>query len=549
MTHTRMLLLATLLLLLSACSKPQADLVVLNAKIYTVDSAFSVVEAMAIKDGKVLALGSSEAIKKQYPSAETIDVAGKTIYPGFIDAHAHFFGYAESLNTANLFETQSWDEVLQRLKTFASEHPNGWLTGRGWDQNDWPQKQFPTKEKLDQLFPDRPVLLTRVDGHAAIANQKALDAAGVTKAFDLTGGEILVEKGKITGVLIDNAVDLVASKIPSLTKEEMKALLLQAQANCFAVGLTTIDDCGLNYDAVEGLEKLQANGDIKMRFYVMLSDNQKNYDYLFKRGAIKTDRLNVSSFKVYADGALGSRGACLLHPYTDMPQKSGFLLSNLSHFEEVAKKIYEHNFQMCTHAIGDSANRAILKIYAKILEPNNDRRWRIEHAQVVAPQDFDLFGKAKVVPSVQPTHATSDMYWAQDRLGKDRIKGAYAYKQLLKQNGWIPLGTDFPVEQIDPMLTFYAATFRKDIANYPQNGFQMENALTPEETLRGMTIWAAKANFEEKQKGSLEIGKVADFVIMENDLLKANQQQILKNKVIKTYINGEKVYDKALRKN
>jgi predicted amidohydrolase YtcJ len=543
-----MLLVATLLLLLGACSKPQADLVVFNAKIYTVDSAFSVFEAMAVKDGKVLALGSSEAIKKQYSSAETLDVGGKTIYPGFIDAHAHFFGYAESLNTASLFETKSWDEVLDRLKTFAEQHPNGWLTGRGWDQNDWPQKQFPTKEKLDELFPNRPVLLTRIDGHAAIANQKALDAAGITKAVDLTGGEILVEEGIITGVLIDNAVDLVASKIPSLTKDEMKALLLQAQANCFAVGLTTIDDCGLNYDAVEGLEKLQAKGDIKMRFYVMLSDNQKNYDYLFQRGAIKTDRLNVSSFKVYADGALGSRGACLLHPYTDMPQKRGFLLSNLSHFEEVAKKIYEHNFQMCTHAIGDSANRAILKIYNKILKPDNDRRWRIEHAQVVAPQDFELFGKAKVVPSVQPTHATSDMYWAQDRLGKDRIKGAYAYKQLLNQNGWIPFGTDFPVEQINPMLTFYAATLRKDIANYPQNGFQMENALTPEETLRGMTIWAAKANFEEKQKGSLEVGKVADFVIMENDLLKANQQQILKNKVVKTYLNGEKVYDNALHK-
>lgn len=549
MNKFKCLFFAALILLLSACGNPKADLIVFNAKIYTVDSAFSIVEAMAIKDGKVLALGSSKDIQDKFSATEVVDAEGKTIYPGFIDAHAHFFGYAESLNTANLFETKSWDEVLERLNTFAAQHPNGWLTGRGWDQNDWPDKQFPTKDKLDELFPDRPVLLTRVDGHAAIANQKALEAAGLTKAIELVGGEILTDNGKITGVLIDNAVDLVSSKIPSLTKEEMKALLLQAQANCFAVGLTTIDDCGLNYDAVEGLEKLQSNGDIKMRFYVMLSDNQKNYDYLFKRGAIKTDRLNVSSFKVYADGALGSRGACLLHPYTDMPQKQGFLLSNISHFEEVAKKIHEHNFQMCTHAIGDSANRAILKIYNSILGPKNDRRWRIEHAQVVAPQDFGLFGKASVVPSVQPTHATSDMYWAQDRLGKERIKGAYAYKQLLNQNGWIPLGTDFPVEQINPMLTFYAATARKDVANYPEGGFQMENALTPEESLRGMTIWAAKANFEEKQKGSLEIGKVADFVIMENDLLKGNRQQILENKVIKTYLNGEKVYDKnAVRK-
>ncbi|RWU08416.1 amidohydrolase [Pedobacter chitinilyticus] len=531
-------------LFLMSCNSQEADLVVYNARIYTISEGFEVVEAMAIKDGKILALGKSEEIKAQYPSKEILDGQGKAIYPGFIDAHAHFFGYAQSLNNANLTEAKSWEEVLSRLQEFARTHSDGWLTGRGWDQNDWPGKQFPTKDKLDELFPDRPVLLTRIDGHAAIANQKALEAAGITKAYELTGGEIIEKDGKLTGVLIDNAVDLVNSKIPALTDAQMKTLLLQAQENCFAVGLTTIDDCGLDYEAVEGIERLQKNNDLKMRFYVMLSDNEKNYDYLIKRGAIKTDRLNVRSFKVYGDGALGSRGACLLHPYSDMPNKKGFLLSDLAHFEKVAKKINEHNFQMCTHAIGDSANRAILKIYNQVLGPNNDKRWRIEHAQVVAPEDFELFGKAKIVPSVQPTHATSDMYWAQDRLGKDRIKGAYAYKQLLQQNGWLPLGTDFPVEQINPMLTFYAATVRKDAAGWPATGFQVENALTPEETLRGMTIWAAKSNFEEKEKGSLEVGKFADFVLMENDLLKANAKQILENKVIRTYINGEKVYEK-----
>ncbi len=531
-------------LFLMSCNSQEADLVVYNARIYTVNEGFEVVEAMAIEDGKILALGKSEEIKAQYPAKEMLDGQGKAIYPGFIDAHAHFFGYAQSLNNANLIEAKSWEEVLSKLQEFARTHPEGWLTGRGWDQNDWHGKQFPTKDKLDELFPDRPVLLTRIDGHAAIANQKALEAAGITKSYELTGGEIIEKDGKLTGVLIDNAVDLVNSKIPALTDAQMKTLLLQAQENCFAVGLTTIDDCGLDYEAVEGIERLQKNNDLKMRFYVMLSDSEKNYDYLIKRGAIKTDRLNVRSFKVYGDGALGSRGACLLHPYSDTPNKKGFLLSDLVHFEKVAKKINEHNFQMCTHAIGDSANRAILKIYNQVLGTNNDKRWRIEHAQVVAPEDFELFGKAKIVPSVQPTHATSDMYWAQDRLGKDRIKGAYAYKQLLQQNGWLPLGTDFPVEQINPMLTFYAATVRKDAAGWPATGFQLENALTPEETLRGMTIWAAKSNFEEKEKGSLEVGKFADFVLMENDLLKANAKQILENKVIRTYINGEKVYEK-----
>lgn len=527
-----------------SCASNKADLVVYNAQIYTVNEAFDVVEAMAVKDGRIIALGSSEVIRKQYKATETLNGQGKPIYPGFIDAHAHFFGYAQGLHEADLTEAKSWEEVLARLQEFAKTQPDGWLTGWGWDQNDWPDKQFPTKEKLDELFPDRPVLLTRIDGHAAIANKKALDAVGITHAYELTGGEMVTKNGKLTGVLIDNAIGLVGKKVPSLTKKQMKKLLLQAQQDCFSVGLTTIDDCGLSYSAVEDLEQLQKSGDLKMRFYVMLSDNEKNYDYLIKRGAIKTERLNVRSFKVFSDGALGSRGACLLHPYSDMPDKQGFLLNDLAHFEEVAKKINEHNFQMCTHAIGDSANRAILQLYNKILGPDNDKRWRIEHAQVIAPQDFELFAKSNVIPSVQPTHATSDMYWAQDRLGKDRVKGAYAYKQLLQQNGWIALGTDFPVEQINPMLTFYSATARKDTKGYPAAGFQLENALTAEETLRGMTIWAAKANFEEKEKGSLEVGKFADFVLMEHDLMKADAKQILENKVWRTYVNGEKVYEK-----
>jgi predicted amidohydrolase YtcJ len=393
------------------------------------------------------------------------------------------------------------------------------------------------------MFPNRPVLLERIDGHASIANQSALNAAGITKSFTLTGGDIVEKDGKLTGLLIDNAVELVANKVPSADAKKAEKILLDAQKNCFAVGLTTIDDCGLDYEAVEFIEKLQADKILKMRLYVMLSDSEKNFDYLSKRGKIKTDRLNVRAFKVYADGALGSRGACLLHPYSDMPNKSGFLLSDIKHFNEIAKKINAHDFQMCTHAIGDSANRSILKIYNEVLGGKNDKRWRIEHAQVVAQTDFNLFGSASVIPSVQPTHATSDMYWAADRLGKDRVKGAYAYKQLLDQNGWIPLGTDFPVEQINPMLTFYAATIRKDAQNFPENGYQMENALTPEQALRGMTIWAAKANFEEKEKGSLEVGKLADFVILENDIMKATPKQILANKVLKTYLNGEKVYE------
>jgi len=533
-----------LAILFSSCArKEEADVIVYNAKVYTVNNKFETVEAFAVKNGKILELGKSDDIKSKYTGKEEINANGKAVYPGFIDAHAHFYGYGQSLQTADLRETKSWDEVLKRLTDFAKTHPDGWLIGNGWDQNDWDNKAFPTNEKLTALFPDRPVFLNRIDGHAAIANQKALDDAGIKGGQQLVGGDMLTQNGKLTGVLIDNAVALVERKIPSPDAKLAEKIFIDAQKNCFAAGLTTIDDCGLSYLAVEFIEKLQKENKLKMRLYVMLSDEPDNYKYLFSRGPIKTDRLNVRAFKVYADGALGSRGACLLHPYSDMPNKTGFLLSDQKHFEVVAKQIAANHFQMCTHAIGDSANRVILNIYNKILNGKNDQRWRIEHAQVVNASDFDLFGKASIVPSVQPTHATSDMYWAGQRLGAERLKSAYAYKQLLKQNGWIPLGTDFPVENINPLLTFYAATVREDAKGFPKGGFQMENALTPEEALRGMTIWAAKANFEEHEKGSLEKGKLADFVMLDHDILKSTPQNILKTKVLKTYLNGEKVYE------
>jgi predicted amidohydrolase YtcJ len=453
-------------------------------------------------------------------------------------------GYGSGLQTANLVGTNSWDEIIEKLKTFASENKEGWLIGRGWDQNDWAIKDFPTNEKLNTFFADRPVILIRIDGHAAIANQKALDASGVKPGYTMTGGEVEVKNGQLTGILIDNAIDLVSSKIPVQTKEQFKEALKDAERNCFAVGLTTIDDCGLGFEAVEGIKAMQANGELKMRLYIMLSDEKANYNYLEKTGVIKTDRLNVRGFKVYGDGALGSRGACLLQTYSDKPAHSGFLLSRPDHFDSVANWISQKGFQMCTHAIGDSGNRTMLNIYAKYLKGKNDLRWRIEHAQVVNQNDFNLFGDNSILPSVQPTHATSDMYWAGDRLGSERVKGAYAYKQLLQQNGWLPLGTDFPVEDISPFKTFYAAVVRKDAKGWPESGYQMENALTREEALRGMTIWAAKSNFEEKEKGSLEPGKFADFIILDKDMMKAVDKELLQITVLKTFLGGEKVYER-----
>jgi len=540
----RLFVLCCFILLITACSnKETVDLLIHNALVYTVDSSFSNAEAFAVKDGKIIAVGKSVELLNTYEATEKLDAGGKTIYPGFIDAHAHFISYGQSLFSVDLYDAKSFDEVINRVQQFAADHPNEtWIRGRGWDQNKFPGKAFPSNEKLNELFPNQPVLLERVDGHACIANAKALEIAGAQPGQTITGGTFETKNGKLTGILIDNAGELVASKIPYPSKEEMERWLMAAQEKCFAQGLTTITDCGLSYRAVDLLDTLQKEGKLNMRLYIMLNDDKANYDRYLSKGPYKTDKLFVKGFKVYADGALGSRGACLLQPYTDRPNWSGFLLNTLSHYDSVAALLSNTDFQMCTHAIGDSANRTVLKVYNKYLKGKNDKRWRIEHAQIINKEDFNLFGSASVIPSVQPTHATSDMYWAAERLGTERLKGGYALKQLLQQNGWLPLGTDFPVEDISPFKTLLAAVFRKDAKGYPPAGFQMENALSREETIRGMTIWAAKAGFLEKEIGSIETGKKADFIILDKDLMHVSEQDVLNTKVIATYSNGKKVY-------
>lgn len=520
----------------------KADLLVFNAKVYTVDADFSTASAFAIAKGKIIDVGNSAMLQKKYQGSKLLDAKGKFIFPGFIDAHAHFLEYGLSLGYANLVGTKSWSEILERLKKHAKTHKDGWIIGIGWDQNDWADKNFPENAQLNILFPNRPVILSRIDGHAAIANNKALTISGVHAGDTLTGGSIETKNGVLTGILVDNATSLVYKDIPNPSLPQLTTALLNAQKNCFAAGLTTIDDCGEDYRSALLMKSMQDAGKLKMRLFVMLSDRKENYDYLFANGKIKTDRMNIRAFKVFADGALGSRGACLLSPYSDRPKWEGFLLSSQEHFDSVANIIYNHGFQMCTHAIGDSGNRTMLKIYAKYLKGNNDLRWRIEHSQVINENDFHYFKDNSIIPSVQPTHATSDMYWAGERLGKERLKNAYANQRLLKQNGWIPLGTDFPVEDISPIKTFYAAVFRQDAKGFPVGGFQMENALTREQAIRGMTIWAAQGNFEENEKGSIEKGKFADFILLDKDLLKAPKNEVLRTKVLATYVNGEKVF-------
>ena len=535
---------AAIALYLTSCGgSKKVDTIVVNGVIYTVDSSFSTAQAMAIKDGLIVATGTDAEILAAYTAPEKIDAKGQAVYPGFIDAHAHFVGYGKSLFQVDLFDTTSWEEAVERVKVFAAAHPElAWIEGRGWDQNKWPGKKYPTNALLNTLFPNTPVVLQRVDGHAAIANQKAFDIAGVKPGQTIVGGEVETKNGVLTGVLIDNAKGLVYNSIPAVTKQTYTQWLQAAQQNCFAQGLTTVTDCGLDMSDINIIDTLQQEGKINMRLFAMLSDNPQNLTAYLKRGPYKTDKLFVNGFKVYADGALGSRGACLLHNYEDRKDWTGFLLANISHYDSLASVLAASSFQMCTHAIGDSANRQILNIYNKYLQKGNDRRWRIEHAQVVNPADFNLFGAAAIVPSVQPTHATSDMYWAAERLGNERMKGAYAYKQLMDQNGWIPLGTDFPVEDISPFKTFLASVGRVDAKGFPEGGFQYENALSREQTIRGMTIWAAKASFLEKEIGSLEAGKKADFIILAQDLMQVPVNKILDTKVVATYSGGKKVF-------
>lgn len=529
-------------ILFSCESKQKVDLIVTNAKIYTVDEGFSMAEAFAVKDGKFEAIGTTSEITAAYEANETMDAGGNAVYPGFIDAHAHFYRLGLQQQMVNLVGTKSYEDIVARIVEFQQKNNKSYITGGGWDQNDWEDKEFPTKDTLDRLFPDTPIALSRIDGHALLVNQAALDKAEITMETPFEGGDIEQKNGELTGILVDNPMQLIFDSQPKPTEDEMAEALMTAQRMCFEYGLTTVVDAGIDRKVIELMDSLQQHNDFKMRIYAMISNTEENLNYYLDKDPYKTDRLNVRSVKFYGDGALGSRGAALKEEYSDRHGHFGALLSPVETFKEVAAKVAKSKYQLNTHAIGDSANYVVLKTYDSLLKNEADRRWRVEHAQIVDEGDFKYFSK-NIIPSVQPTHATSDMYWAEDRLGEQRLQeGAYAYKKLLDQAGLVALGTDFPVEQVSTFLTFYAAVARKDTEDYPEGGFMKEEALSREETLKGMTIWAAYANFEENEKGSIEKGKFADFIMLDKDIMEVEESDIPNLKVLATYLNGEKVY-------
>lgn len=532
-------------ILFTGCQmRKKADFILINGLVYSVDSSFTTKQAFAVENGLFLATGTNEEILKLFQSDLVIDAGGKPVLPGLIDGHCHFYAYAIGLHRyVNLKGTRSFDEVLQLITKYHETHTSVWILGRGWDQNDWEVKEFPDKFLLDQLFPDNPVVLTRVDGHAVLANSEALRLAGITAQTRVNGGDVFLNDGETTGILLDNAADLMKGAIPEDDKPQKEIALLDAQQDCFMVGLTSLVDAGLDFETIMMIDSLQQSGKLKMRINAMLSPNHKNITEFIEKGAFQKERLTVNSIKLYADGALGSRGALLLEPYSDDPGNYGLRMTSPDSLYNILVKAYDKNFQVNTHCIGDSANRMMLHLYSEILKRPNDRRWRIEHAQVVHPDDFQLFAKFSIIPSVQSTHCTSDMYWAEARLGPERIKGAYAYKKLLEQNGWLVNGTDFPIEEINPLLTFFAAVARVSENGYPKGGFQSENALSREDALRSITIWPAKGSFEEDTKGSIEPGKFADFVIIDKDIMTVSLAEIPGIKVLKTYLDGEMVYE------
>ena len=549
----------------------QTDTIIYKAeKIYTADTGFSVATTMAVSGGLILYVGNDKTADSLYPKARFINYGSNIIYPGFIDAHCHFLAYTKGLSQADLVGTKSEQEVIKRLKNYVKKNkarfrttdanPKPWIVGRGWDQNDWENKEFPTMESLNRAFPNIPVCLSRIDGHAVWINQAAIKLLKLNTDTILEGGEFIMNKpvgtadltnsaknpnpGTFTGICIDNAAEIVKNQIPDVPYSVWQPYLKTGLKNCHSQGLTQLVEAGIKVEDIKMIQDLQSKKELSMRIYAMLACSEENLSYVSRNGMIFDDLLTVRSMKFYLDGALGSRGALLKGDYCDQLGHKGLQLMTIPKFEMYQLFLLNKGFQVCVHAIGDSANTIALNTFNKNIPEGYDARWRIEHAQIVSGKDQKLFSKRSIIPSVQPTHATSDAAWADSRLCNTINKGGYAYQNLLRQSKIIALGTDFPVEGISPIHTFYSATQRMDAGGVLEKPFIGEQALSRKQALWGMTLWAAYANFDETRTGSLETGKLADFVVLNTDIMTAEPSKILKSKVKATYLGGAAVYSR-----
>ena len=548
---------ALLFLAVTACTMPSTP-----TKTMTTSSAETIFEggtvvagatqtpqanwSVVTANGAIVAVGPASAIRAAHPNANVIDVHGTTVLPGLTDAHGHLYGLGLSLDTVNVIGAASYDDVIAKVRDRAQRAAaNEWVLGRGWDQNRWPGKQFPTAAPLDAAVPDHPVWIRRVDGHAGIANTAAMRAAGVTASTqDPEGGRILRDgAGNPTGVFIDGAMSLIDSKVPPPSPELRKARILAAAQDIAANGLTEMHDAGAEQSTITAIQQLIDEHKFPIRVYLMLTDEAALLDsWLVRKPLIGYgDRLTVRSIKMYADGALGSRGAALLAPYSDDPLNTGLLLSKPEHMMEVARHARAAGYQVNTHAIGDRGVRNVLDAYEQA-GANASDRFRIEHLQVVAPSDFSRLAQHGIIASMQPTHATSDMPWAEDRLGADRIKGAYAWRTVLNSGARLALGSDFPVEDVNPFFGIYSAVTRQDQKGNPPGGWYPDQKLSLAEAIRGFTSDAAYAAFEEPSRGTIEPGKLADLTIVEGDLYSAPVSNLFATKVRYTVVGGEVVF-------
>jgi hypothetical protein len=568
-----LVLLVAVVVMMVEYSPQAVDTIFTNGIVYTMDDANSIVEAFAVRGSKIVGTGSSAEIERKFKAKNKVDLSGKSVFPGFIDSHGHFFSLGIARMTVDLLGSVSEKEAVDRIRQRVEKSKPGlWVRGRGWDQNEWKSKQFPTHAILDKISPNNPVYLIRVDGHAVWVNSKALKEAGIDRSTqDPSGGRIVRNPaGDPTGVLIDNAIPLVQNYLPPISDSEAVEAMHLAAQECVRYGLTTVHDMGIDSNEVVLYKRLIADDRLPLRIYAAVGGVGNLWNQFLKDGPLigfGDNHLTIRSLKMYMDGALGSRGAALIEPYSDDPGNRGLTLSDEAVIRSATVDALKRGFQVCTHAIGDRANAIVLRMYESALKevPTQDARLRIEHAQVLDPTDIPKFKEYGIIPSMQPTHATSDMYWAEARLGSTRIRNAYAWRSLLKTGVVIPGGSDFPVENPNPILGIYAAVTRKDKAGIPrnaedgrkyfqfsndgmtdtsafENGWYVSQTMTRVEALRSFTTWGAYAAFEERLKGSLQKGKLADFVVLSSNIATVADPEIPNIHVLKTYVGGMLVY-------